>query len=156
MKLSYVRIFMVAGLIISLTSSPAVEASSASGTPGTTSEMGGSMLKVGESFLHARARVIRLGWKPIRMHINDAYEYDGAEQRLVDRGFREVDSCSIDAGANCILYYRMAGRCLRLDTVGEQVDEMKVTRWTNECPPGNNNAEPRGLHDPSRKLRPVL
>lgn len=56
------------------------------------------------------------------MHKNDNYVYDGAEKRLAERGFLEVDSCSIDAGANCILYYKKAAKCLRLDTVGEQVN----------------------------------
>lgn len=145
MRLSGFRVVMVAGLIISLALSPMVDGASGSATPRKTSETGMPMLKIGEPFLHARARIIRIGWKPIRLHSNDEYEYDGAEKRLVERGFREVDSCSIDAGANCILYYGMAARCLRLDTVGEQVNEMKVTHWANECPPGNNNAESPGL-----------
>jgi hypothetical protein len=68
------------------------------------------------------------------MHRADNHEYDGAEKRLAERGFLEVDSCSTDAGANCILYYRTSSECLRIDTVGEQVNEMHVTRWTEECP----------------------
>jgi hypothetical protein len=91
-------------------------------------------LKTGEPFLAVRARILRHGWMPVRMHKNDSYEYDGAEKRLAERGFLEVDSCSLDAGANCVLYYQNATRCLRLETVGEQVNDMKVTRWVIECP----------------------
>lgn len=91
-------------------------------------------LKVGESVLVARARILRSGWHPIRMHSNDDYEYVGAEKELADRKFLEVDSCSTDAGSLCILYYSKGTKCLRMDTVGEQLNEMKVTRWTDECP----------------------
>lgn len=135
MRLSCVHIVAAASLTI-LLGSPA-KGDDASGNDKSRSmpDIGkGLELRVGESFLKARARIIRRGWKPIRMHKNDNYEYDGAEKRLVESKFLEVDSCSIDAGANCILYYRKAASCLRLDTVGEQVKEMEVTRWTNECP----------------------
>lgn len=33
----------------------------------------------------------------------------------------------------CILYYKKAGDCLRVDTVGEEAEDMKVTRWVQEC-----------------------
>ncbi len=91
-------------------------------------------LKVGESFLIARARIVRSGWHPTRMRKPDDYEYVGAEKELADRKFLEVDSCSMDAGALCILYYSKGGKCLRVDTVGEQLKDMKVTRWSDECP----------------------
>jgi hypothetical protein len=52
---------------------------------------------------------------------------------LVKRGFKEVDSCSVDS-SRCILYYKKGGQCLRLDTMGEQVKFMKVVRWSEECP----------------------
>lgn len=91
-------------------------------------------LKKDEPFLKARARLIKLGWKPVRMHTNSSYEYDGAEKRLIEHNFYEVDSCSIDAGAICILYYTKSDVCLRIDTVGEQVKVMKVERWVEECP----------------------
>jgi hypothetical protein len=126
---------MVASLL--LASSAQADGKSGSDNSRKTSGIEGLQLKAGESFLEARSRIIKFGWKPIRMH-NDNYEYDGAEKRLAERRFLEVDSCSIDAGANCILYYSKAAKCLRLDTVGEQVDQMNVTRWTNECPVGKS------------------
>ena len=91
-------------------------------------------LKTGASFLQARAQIIKSGWKPIQVHSNDTYEYSGTEKILADRGFLEVDSCSTDAGSLCILYYRKASRCLRVDTIGEQIKLMRITDWSIECP----------------------
>lgn len=100
-------------------------------------------LQKGASFVGVRARLIKSGWKPIRMHADDGYEYDGAEKRLADRKFFEVDSCSTDSGSLCIFYYAKDGSCLRVDTVGEQVDAMRVTRWDDTCPsePPNTSKE---------------
>lgn len=134
MKLNFVQIMVVASFVVSMGSSARADGASGSSSPNKTSGMEDLGLNVGESFLRARARIIKLGWKPIRMHAHDNYEYTGAEKHLADRKFLEVASCSIDAGANCILYYSKAAKCLRLDTVGEQIVDMKVTRWTNECP----------------------
>lgn len=92
-----------------------------------------SYLRPDMSFTRARALLLKDNWKPVPMHLDDNYEYDGAEKELVRRKFMEVDSCSNDS-ARCILYYRKASRCLRLDTIGEHVPEMKVVRWTDECP----------------------
>jgi hypothetical protein len=91
-------------------------------------------LQKGASFVSVRARLIESGWKPIRIHADDSDEYDGTEKRLADRKFLEVDSCSTDGGSLCIFYYAKDGTCLRVDTVGEQVDAMRVTRWDNACP----------------------
>lgn len=90
-------------------------------------------LKQNMSLLRARDLLLKHGWQPIAMHQTDGYEYDGAEKEFVRRGFMEVDSCSNDS-ARCILFYRKAERCLRLDTIGEHMLAMKVVRWTDECP----------------------
>ena len=82
---------------------------------------------------HARAALIQRGWQPIRRHATDGYEYSGVELELTKRKIFEVDSCSSDS-SRCILYYRKKGECLRMDTIGEKVGDMTVTRWTNECP----------------------
>ncbi len=135
MRSSCVHILAAASLTILLGSPAKGDDTSGSDKLRRMPDIGkGLELRVGESFLKARSRIISRGWKPMRMHKDDNYEYDGAEKRLVARSFLEVDSCSIDAGANCILYYGKGASCLRLDTVGEQVNEMEVTRWTNECP----------------------
>ncbi len=138
MRLSSFQIIVIASLTVFLGLSAEVKGASGNDNSRKKAGISDLRLKVGESFLQARSRIVGHGWKPIRMHFNDNYEYDGAEKRLAEHRFLEVDSCSIDAGANCILYYSKAGRCLRLDTVGEQVVDMKVARWTNECPPGKS------------------
>jgi len=91
-------------------------------------------LKVNDAFTQARARLVKFGWVPTRMHQQDNYEYDGAEKELADRGFLEVDFCSTDVGALCVLYYSKAGKCLRLNTKGEQIRFMRITSWQNEWP----------------------
>jgi hypothetical protein len=120
------------GLAVFLTSTAQVTAANGDDKAGTSN----LNLKIGEPFLRARARIVKSGWKPNPVHSKDHYEYSGAEKRLVERGFLEVDTCSVDAGANCILYYMQGSRCLRIDTVGEQVRQMMVTRWADECPAG--------------------
>lgn len=100
----------------------------------TTPNFESPSLKVGESFLSARAKILRSGWHPIPMHANENYEYWGTERVLSDQKFLEVDFCSIDAGSLCVLYYIKGTKCLRLGTVGEQIKYMKITGWTAECP----------------------
>lgn len=55
------------------------EGASGNSNQHNTSNASRLQLKVGESFLAARAKVVRHGWTPFRMHSNDMYEYDGAE-----------------------------------------------------------------------------
>lgn len=129
MKRSLITCTLAAGLAVSLPSTAQVAAT----TRDVDSGVNKLKLNKGESFLRARARIIASGWKPNHMHRNDNYEYTGAEKRLAERGFLEVDSCSVDAGANCVLYYTRGSSCLRVDTVGEQVRQMTVTRWADEC-----------------------
>ncbi|UUT15210.1 hypothetical protein NQ186_13850 [Pseudomonas zeae] len=88
---------------------------------------------VGERLVAARAKLIKQGWKPTLMHTNDGYEYSGVEKELATRSFFELDTCSFDS-SRCILYYAKKGTCLRVDTIGEQFNDMTVTRWTRECP----------------------
>jgi hypothetical protein len=133
MKLSYALIVMTVVLTFSQASAR-TQGEADNNQPKITSGIESPSLKVGEPFLVARSRILRSGWHPIQMHSNDDYEYFGAEKELADRKFLEVDSCSMDAGALCILYYSKGTKCLRVDTVGEQLNEMKVTRWTDECP----------------------
>ena len=88
---------------------------------------------VGERLAAAKSKLIKQGWKPTRMHTNDGYEYSGVEKELAAHKFFELDSCSFDS-SRCILYYAKKGTCLRVDTLGEQFNDMTVTRWTRECP----------------------
>jgi hypothetical protein len=103
-------------------------------------------LQKGASFVKTRANLIKSGWQPVRTHA-DGYEYDGTEKRLVERRFLEVDSCSTDRGGLCIFYYAKNGTCLRVDTIGEQVDAMRVTRWDDSCP----EAPPEHSESPGRR-----
>ena len=114
-------------------------AACSAGSDGTAKALGMQevSLKVGEQFLRARSRIIKRGWKPIPMHQNDGYERSGTDRLLAERKVFEVDSCSVDAGVLCTFYYSKMSRCLRVDTVGENVAQITVTRWLEECPEKN-------------------
>ncbi len=88
---------------------------------------------VGERLAAAKSKLVKQGWKPTPMHITDGYEYSGVEKELATRNYFELDTCSFDS-SRCILYYSKKGACLRVDTIGEQFNDMTVTRWTRECP----------------------
>jgi len=90
-------------------------------------------LKMGQSFLAARSNILRSGWHPIKIPKSSEYEYIGIEKELANRKFFEMDSCSIDAGSLCTLYYSKKANCLRVGTIGEQLKYMKVRYWTDEC-----------------------
>lgn len=90
-------------------------------------------IAVDEPLLSARSKLLKQGWKPTRMHTSDGYEYSGVERELAARKFLELDTCSFDS-SRCILFYSKKGACLRVDTIGEQLKDMTVTRWTDECP----------------------
>ncbi|MBC7686056.1 MAG: hypothetical protein H7176_12605 [Bdellovibrionales bacterium] len=84
-------------------------------------------------FTKTRALLLKDAWEPVPMHVGENYQYDGVEKELVRRKYMEVNSCSNDS-ARCVLYYRKAGACLRVDIIGEHVRGMKLVRWTDECP----------------------
>ncbi|MBH3446862.1 hypothetical protein I5L59_25070 [Pseudomonas moraviensis] len=88
---------------------------------------------VGERLAAAKSKLVKQGWKPTPMHTTDGYEYSGVEKELATRNYFELDTCSFDS-SRCILYYSKKGACLRVDTIGEQFNDMTVTRWTRECP----------------------
>jgi hypothetical protein len=133
MKLRYAMIAMT--VVLTFFEVPArTEGEADNNQPKITSGIESTPLKVGDPFLAVRSRILRSGWHPTRMQSNDDYEYFGAERELTHRKYIEFDSCSMDAGALCIFYYSKGTECLRVETVGEQLNEMKVTRWTNACP----------------------
>ena len=96
-------------------------------------QRGPAGITTGQPLLNARATLIKHGWKPIRRHTDDGYEYSGAELELTARKIFEVDTCSSDS-SRCVLFYAKKGDCLRMDTIGERLNWMTVTRWANECP----------------------
>ena len=90
-------------------------------------------LKKGALFVSVRANLIKAGWRPAHIHDSE-YEYTGTERILAERHIYEVEACSTDRGSLCIFYYVAKQGCLRIDTVGEKLDEMHVTRWDHTCP----------------------
>ncbi len=90
-------------------------------------------MHVGESFLPARARLVKAGWKPMRIARGD-YVISGAETSLAKMRIYEFESCSMSAGSLCIFYYRKRNTCLRVYTIGEEPRVMKVTGSMKECP----------------------
>ena len=94
---------------------------------------GSAGITVDERLVAARSKLIKQGWKPTRMHTSHGYEYSGVERELAARNFLELDSCSFDS-SRCMLFYSKKDACLRIDAMGEQLKDMTVTRWTDECP----------------------
>lgn len=135
MNFALAKILGIACFVSLLVCSPMAAGVPSSDSSATALSMQEVPLRTGEPFLRARSRVIKLGWKPIRIHQNDGYEYSGTEKELAEKKILEVDACSVDAGVLCSFYYSKAKRCLRVNTVGENVAQMTVTRWVSECPP---------------------
>jgi hypothetical protein len=133
MNYRHTLIALTAGLSI-LQASAKTPESPDNNQPTMTLDTGSPLLQVEDSFLVARSRILRSGWQPVRMHGKDDYDFFGTEKELTDRDFMEFASCSMDAGALCTFYYRKEAKCLRVNTIGEQLKDMKVTRWTDECP----------------------
>ncbi|QGZ38261.1 hypothetical protein IP92_01432 [Pseudoduganella flava] len=120
------RLICVSVMLLGGWSAPFAGADTSTG--GTQSD-----ITIGEPLVTARAKLLKHGWKPTRRHADDGYEYSGAEVELIRRRIFEVDSCSSDS-SRCILFYAKRGKCLRMDTIGEKVGYMVVTRWAEECP----------------------
>ncbi|MBK5511835.1 hypothetical protein [Pseudomonas sp. TH15] len=110
-----------------------ISATFADGSQAPNDKRGPAGIVVGERLAAAKSKLVKQGWKPTRMHTSDGYEYSGVEKELAARKFFELDSCSFDS-SRCILYYSKKGTCLRVDTIGEQFNDMRLTRWTHECP----------------------
>ena len=100
-------------------------------TASAPASVAGAKLREGEVFAPARARLVKQGWKPVNVH-PDKDEYIDPDTRAKLGTFPEVHVCSMDT-ASCILYYTKAGKCLRVDTVGETIKAMKVVEWRQEC-----------------------
>ena len=110
--------------------------------PGRPSWLDTTGLKKGELFLRARPRLLKKGWAPVRMHVNDGWEYTGLDKDFFIRKIVELDSCTIDISV-CIFYYKKDGKCLRVNTIGEQISINKVTGWQEECPPPEEPVPPK-------------
>lgn len=99
-------------------------------------------LRKGESFLEARAALLKAGWRPVRI---DKRWADGTRENqfgdgrlFFDAGFIEVQECTGTGTNPCILNYQKDGMCLQLVTEGEYLPERDsipdVLRWADDCP----------------------
>lgn len=99
-------------------------------------------LRKGESFLEARAALLKDRWMPVRI---DERMADGTRENqfgdgrlFFDAGFIEVQECTGTGTNPCILNYQKDGMCLRLVTEGEYLPERgsipDVLLWTDDCP----------------------
>lgn len=132
MKISTFRlIFLLLAMVLSFMT----QASGQSEISNLDPKIAGLHLVAAESFLVARERILKAGWKTDKMHYEDNYEYSGTETEALELGIAEIYSCTVDAGSLCTFYYRKDDVCLRVNTIGEQVKDMTVTHWLFQCPP---------------------
>lgn len=110
-----------------------ISAAFADASQAPNDKRGPTGIVAGERLVAVKSKLVKQGWKPTRMHATDGYEYSGVEKELAAHKFFELDTCSFDS-SRCISYYAKKGACLRIDTIGEQSNDMTVTRWTRECP----------------------
>ncbi|MFZ6647740.1 hypothetical protein ACO0LO_18600 [Undibacterium sp. TJN25] len=86
-------------------------------------------------FTQARKQILAHGWTPINMARRDPeISYDSHEKRIVALGWRELESCSLDAGVLCLFYYEKKKQCMSVTTIGERINDMEVVGSTTECP----------------------
>jgi hypothetical protein len=90
------------------------------------------MPQIGEKFVNARTRLHAAGWRADPASHASSGEYMGLDRLLVQSGYQEVDYCSVGQSF-CTLQYVKGEACLRVQTQGEQISEMKVERWSNAC-----------------------
>lgn len=91
-----------------------------------------AMPQVGEKFVEAQTRLHADGWRADPGSHASSGEYMGLDRLLVQSGYPEVDYCSVGKSF-CTLQYVKGKACLRVQTQGEQISEMKVERWSNAC-----------------------
>ena len=89
-------------------------------------------IRAGEQFAAVRAKLYATGWRADPEAHAGVGDYFGVDRRLIERGFDEVDYCSLGK-TFCVFQYRRAGACLRLQTEGEQIAAMRVVSWSREC-----------------------
>ena len=95
-------------------------------------QAGSAMPHAGEKFVDARGRLYSAGWRPDPGSHASSGDYMGLDRLLVQSGYLEIDYCSVGKSF-CTLQYVKGKTCLRVQTQGEQISEMKVDRWSNAC-----------------------
>ncbi|TDR72044.1 hypothetical protein [Paludibacterium purpuratum] len=90
-----------------------------------------SFLKKDQPFKPARKTVLAHGWKPFKNM--DPSTLIGVDKMLYRAGYKEVYSCAMDIGV-CILQYKdKKGQCLSVFVKGEELKDMVVSDWNNQC-----------------------
>lgn len=89
-------------------------------------------LQLGENFSKARVRLYADGWRADPGAHASSGEYFGVDRLLIQKGYDEVDFCSMGKSL-CIFQYIKNNKCLRLQTQGEQIHAMKIEHWSDEC-----------------------
>ena len=90
-----------------------------------------SFLKDGMHYSHARKLLLKNGWVPVDPYPNGKVSEVGTQEaELIKKGIREVDTCSMDAGALCNLFYIKNNSCLKVSTRGERLPYMRVIDWS--------------------------
>lgn len=90
-----------------------------------------------KSLVAYRNSLLHNGWKPFDFGQKnpDVFPVTGGEVELIKAGVNEVDSCSMDAGVLCNLWYVKDGQCIRVVSKGERLKNMMVVfQRLEECP----------------------
>lgn len=96
----------------------------------------GDLPRQGQSFVQAAKTLRSAGWQPAPAAHLASGEYFGLDRELVEHGYPEVDSCSVDT-ANCIFQYVRGNQCQRLLTQGEQLKDIVIVSASQECIDGS-------------------
>ena len=93
-------------------------------------------IKIGETLPSARAKLLKIGWKPVRTWSKPADNLGWALVKdFFDAGFTEIQSCAGTGSNPCIFNYQSGRRaCLKLFTEGEIPKAATVTGWNSSCP----------------------
>lgn len=95
-------------------------------------------------FSTARTLLIKNGWEPMNLAPDDKNREVGTQEKILNKkGVHEVETCSMDAGALCNLFYKKNNTCLRISTRGETLSSMRVIDWADalSCPKEHGAAQ---------------
>lgn len=90
-----------------------------------------TFLKNGQPLKPARKAALTHGWIPFKNQ--DPSALIGVEKILHRAGYKEVYSCAMDIGVCILLYKGKKGQCLSIFVKGEELQDMVVSDWSNQC-----------------------
>lgn len=91
-------------------------------------------LKEGMRISTAHAAVLRQGWLPNPSKHSREVPMWGLQNRIYQRGFKEIDQCAVDRPV-CLLKYKKGQACLEVEIEGEKANSMRVIGWSYACEP---------------------